>query len=359
MDYSGDFGNYNSDYSTLKSTNDRISTTKSLRIINPAIYVEPMNIDGEKPMKNRRTIICEPSGDGADLSPGLPRLSLDDNPQMLNTCRSLSAISSITPSLISVSQDNLTARVERCCVIDEGNDEGSESSETIPRYTTTGERVQICGSLSTSNLSSRECSRRISLPRQLAHEDWIQKKKLESLRLKKESEKNELNKKAEEERLLREREERERKEHENFLVWTRRKNQEEVRKRKLAEKERELAEKLKQIEEKAVIAKEICLLQWSLNKNKAQKAQKEEQEQKLRQLDEEKKKRVEESVKAFEEWRERARNTPRPATQGLLPHQKAKPAYVNPIPWISDDATSESPKNSRAPMRKMRNEFRH
>ncbi|XP_015120825.1 coiled-coil domain-containing protein 34 [Diachasma alloeum] len=364
MTHLGDFDDYDFDYSTVNSINDRHSKPEEMRFINPAIYVEPLKTDQGESIKSRRKvsgkIIHETSGDGAEFSVGLPQLSLNDNPQMLNACRSQSTMSSVTPSLTSVSQGKSTARVERRCIIDEGSDESLESPEIIQRYTTNGERVQISASLSTSNLSAREYSSRVSLPRQLAHEEWVQKKKLESLRLKKKSEKIELEKKAEEERLSREREERERREHENFLVWTRRKNQEEAKKRKLAEKERELAEKLKQIEEKAAVAKEICLLQWSLNKNKAQKVQKEEQDRKLRQLEEEKKKRLEESVKAFEEWREKSKNTPRPATQGLLPHQKAKPAYVNPIPWISEDPTPELLKNPHEFTRNMRrNEIQH
>lgn len=44
----------------------------------------------------------------------------------------------------------------------------------------------------------------------------------------------------------------------------------------------------------------------------------EEQERNLERLEEEKRKRKEDSVKAFEEWREKSKSTPRPATQGLL-----------------------------------------
>ncbi|KAK1120947.1 hypothetical protein K0M31_010731 [Melipona bicolor] len=60
---------------------------------------------------------------------------------------------------------------------------------------------------------------------------------------------------------------------------------------------------------------------------------------KREQEEEERKRRLEESTKAYENWRKMAKNKPRPATQGLLPHQKVKPAYVNPTPWqrIVDD----------------------
>ncbi|XP_011300874.1 inner centromere protein [Fopius arisanus] len=316
-----------------------ILRSEEMTYINPAIYVEPRKNNDRK---YKREIVCETSGDGAELSVGLPRFSLGGSPQVLNACRSQSAMSSITPSLSSMSQTR--SRVERRCVIDEGRNEGAENSEPIQRYTVNGERVQISASL--SSLSSRDHST-VSLPRQLAHEEWVQKKKLESQRLKRESERLQSERKAEEEKNLREQEERERREHENFLLWTRRKNQEEARRRKLMDKERELTEKLKEIEEKAAVGKELCLLQWSLNKNKVQRVQKEEQERKLIQLEEEKKRRMQESVKAFDEWREKSKNTPRPATQGLLAHQKAKPAYVNPIPWIGEETTHEISRNTR------------
>lgn len=94
---------------------------------------------------------------------------------------------------------------------------------------------------------------------------------------------------------------------------------------------------------------------------------------KQKKAEEEKKIRFQDSMKAYEKWREKAKNTPRPATQGLLrelffyfaeyssnflificvkqiinlinhhdnfnvwflftAHQKAKPLFTNPTPW--------------------------
>lgn len=47
-------------------------------------------------------------------------------------------------------------------------------------------------------------------------------------------------------------------------------------------------------------------------------AQQKQQQLKEQQKDEEKKKRIEESNKAYDEWREKSKIKPKPATQGLL-----------------------------------------
>lgn len=47
-------------------------------------------------------------------------------------------------------------------------------------------------------------------------------------------------------------------------------------------------------------------------------AQRKEQETKQKKIDEEREKRLEQSTKAYEKWRENSKNKPKPATQGLL-----------------------------------------
>lgn len=47
-------------------------------------------------------------------------------------------------------------------------------------------------------------------------------------------------------------------------------------------------------------------------------AQRKEQETKQKKMDEEREKRLEQSTKAYEKWRENSKNKPKPATQGLL-----------------------------------------
>lgn len=47
-------------------------------------------------------------------------------------------------------------------------------------------------------------------------------------------------------------------------------------------------------------------------------ARREEQETRQREMDEEREKRLEQSMRAYEKWRENSKNKPKPATQGLL-----------------------------------------
>ncbi|TGZ50869.1 Uncharacterized protein DBV15_09284 [Temnothorax longispinosus] len=138
-----------------------------------------------------------------------------------------------------------------------------------------------------------------------------------------------------EERAAREKEERTRLEKENFLKWVERKRQQELDRRAILENELELQRRLKEIEDNLAGAKTTYLHRWFHKKKEEQKARRKEQETKQREMNEERERRLEQSTRAYEKWRENSKNKPKPATQGLLPHQKAKPAYVNPIPWQS------------------------
>jgi len=46
--------------------------------------------------------------------------------------------------------------------------------------------------------------------------------------------------------------------------------------------------------------------------------QRKEQEMRQKKMDEERERRLEQSTRAYEKWRENSKNKPKPATQGLL-----------------------------------------
>ncbi|XP_068989747.1 LOW QUALITY PROTEIN: caldesmon [Neodiprion pinetum] len=202
------------------------------------------------------------------------------------------------------------------------------------RFSTNCRRiVQLSSSsVSSSTFSDSRTSGPV-LARRIAHQEWVRKKQRAALQKSEAERRAELRCRQEEERAERERVERERKERENFLRWQERKKKEEADRKLAVEQELEFQRRLKAVEDRAAIAKIIHLQQWARKKEAAQKAQQKEQELKQKAIEEERKKRLAESSEAFEKWRESAKSRPRPATQGLLPHQRAKPSYVNPKPW--------------------------
>ncbi|XP_043480564.1 protein MNN4-like [Leptopilina heterotoma] len=169
--------------------------------------------------------------------------------------------------------------------------------------------------------------------RKIAHEKWMLEKEQRILKLKEKKRQAEKMKQEEEEKIKSEKEEKERRDQETFVRWIERKKHEQIVKQQILRRELELQKRLKDIEDKAVVAKTIYLRQWARKKEDDHKKQQKKQHLKEQQKDEEKKKRVEESNKAYGEWREKSKIKPKPATQGLLPHQKARPAFVNPNPW--------------------------
>ncbi|XP_066603428.1 coiled-coil domain-containing protein 34-like [Prorops nasuta] len=216
------------------------------------------------------------------------------------------------------------------------------SQTEIPWYCGVDDQrvVKLSTSLTNSSISEQES---FDVARKAAFEEWLQKKKQDDLRRKQEKEMEEARRLALEEKLQKEKEKKEQIERENFLKWRERKKKEEADKKAMFEKDVELKRRLKAVEDTAATAKALCLQQWAKKKLQEQKAQVKEKEKQLRKIEEERKKRMEESTKAYEQWRESSKNKPKPATQGLLPHQKAKPAFVNPVPWqgLVENGTDE------------------
>ncbi|XP_043487982.1 reticulocyte-binding protein 2 homolog a-like [Polistes fuscatus] len=228
----------------------------------------------------------------------------------------------------------------------------------VQRYILNGHRVVH---ISTTSISSSNISQMDDEPlmaRKSAHEEWLRKKQIYLQRKKEKEDMMKTKEREEEERLEREREEKERRERENFVKWTERKKKEEADKKAALENEMKMEKQLKELEEKTVIAKALCLRQWARKKEEEQKAQEKALQLKEQQEEEERKRRQEESVKAYEEWREKSRNRPKPATQGLFPHQAAKPGFINPTPWqklIEDDSNDDQEDSKKTKIKRRQN----
>ncbi|XP_043684216.1 coiled-coil domain-containing protein 34-like isoform X1 [Vespula pensylvanica] len=287
-----------------------------------------------------------------------------------------------TESIVNIKP--VSHRVERRCrITDKTNNDHQRSSSNdfdindrqkhqpeVQRYIMNGHRVVH---ISTASIGSSKASQMVeesSLARKSAHEEWLRKKQMYLQQKREEEEMLETKKREEEERLTREKEEKERREKENFFKWAEKKRKEEADKKTALEKEMEIEKQLKELEEKAVVAKALCLRQWARKKEEEQKefnlctiAQQRAQQLKEEQDEKERKRRQEESLKAYEEWREKSKNRPKPATQGLLPHQAAKPAFINPTPWQkliednSDDGQGDDGKRTKI-KRKIKNKKR-
>ncbi|KAK2575085.1 hypothetical protein KPH14_008815 [Odynerus spinipes] len=389
------------------------SSGPEVRIINPAIYAESINTeDSEEETTDIRIRVDRTSkikiidngttnkrfveancGDTAATTNALSSLSLKeafvasptdfagDQVSSPETYRCYFPTSN-APSSIDASSARRSefagdavksvSRVERRCRIGEKTNDDSQGfvandflsarqndQPEVQRYVLNGHRVVH---ITTGSIASSELSHRVdesALARKNAHEEWLRKKQMYLQQKKEEEEMLEIKKREEEERLARDKEEKERREKENFLKWAERKKKEEADKKAALDKELELERQLKDLEDKAVVAKALCLRQWARKKEEKQKAQQKERQMKNQQIEEERKRRQEESLKAYEEWREKSKNRPKPATQGLLPHQAAKPAFVNPTPWqklIDDDSDNaeEDGKKAKA-KRKIKN----
>lgn len=195
--------------------------------------------------------------------------------------------------------------------------------------------------------SDRQVSNGVNLARKIAHAEWIRRKQ-EAVQHKRQEEESAMRRRQEQEaEVARQKEEKARLEKENFLKWVERKKRQELDRRAVLENELELQRRLKEIEDKTAVAKSQYLRQWVHKKKEEQKGatrvtrlpsayviyrhswdkdwsrslftvQRVEQEMKQRKTDEEREKRLEESLKAYEKWRENSKNKPKPATQGLL-----------------------------------------
>ncbi|XP_067210855.1 inner centromere protein isoform X2 [Linepithema humile] len=374
----------NGTYGDATLTRTKISKCGSeIRYINPAIYTE--SVDEEK----RNAATRRPENDQhcdeqtidanrddfnsstIDLPSIAKNATSDDHAEHpvgtgQNTYRCYStSFPDTTLSLEpltarSAASSGTITRIERRCKISSilanvGEDEATKQDKC------TSDNRQIvrisATSLAIDSSSASDCQMTDmpNLGRRIAHSEWIRRKH-EAARRKKEEEERAAKKRQEEEkRVAREKEERARLEKENFLKWVETKKRQELDRKAMLENELELQKRLKEIEDKAAVAKALYLRQWAHKKKEEQKARHKEQETRQRKINEERERRLEQSSKAYEKWRENSKNKPKPATQGLLPHQKAKPAYVNPIPWQSivdpdsdearDNAFSEKKEN--------------
>ncbi|XP_076241346.1 uncharacterized protein LOC143183606 [Calliopsis andreniformis] len=354
-----------------------------VRFINPAIYAETLNDEDEehevqirvKVSSNDSGQIEGNCGDFTEVSDVMSTLSIKNDlatsyvnhagDQVLaqETYRCYSLNSPTTPTSFesgivrskSVISCKPSSRVERRCKIAgraETNDELCSA-----RYALNGHQVVQISTTSLSSINISETrSNENEMVKKLTYSEWTRRKLEMARQRKEEQDLAERKKQMEAQRQAREKEEREKRERENFLKWTERKKKEEERKKAEVEKELELQKQLKDFVDNAAVAKTLHLRQWARKKKEEEKARQKKEEIKKKQDDEEKKKRLEESMKAYENWRKMAKNKPKPATQGLLPHQKAKPAYVNPTPWqgIVDDSEDVEVNPSNA--RKMQNQ---
>ncbi|XP_012260308.2 uncharacterized protein LOC105688505 [Athalia rosae] len=322
-----------------------------VRFINPAIYAESFR--SPLALSSSSLIIETLCGDSDYAPQELRALNINDRCRRGSPTSSVGAgdkydrclqntyrctpqpdVSGIISTVALTNNSKSLTRLVRRCAIDgsaeiyEANGQGD--AERFAQFSSS--------SLSSSTFPDGTRNTEAALSRKIAHEQWLRRKRAAELKC--EFERREENRRrAEEERVEKERSEWERTKRENFLRWQEKKQIEEKSKRVAVERELVLQRRLKVAEDNAAIAKMIQLQQWAKKKEEAQKEQYKEQELMREAIEAERKKRQEESSRAFEKWRENARCKPRPATQGLLPHQRAKPSYVNPKPWqqILDD----------------------
>ncbi|KAF3428671.1 hypothetical protein E2986_02203 [Frieseomelitta varia] len=358
-------------YDTIPASS-RSST--EVRFINPAIYAETLNdedIEHEVEIqvkinpKNDGHLIRN-CGDSAGMSDMMSTLSINNDlaasfmdhagdqgsAQETYRCYSLNSpttSASLQSDIVrskSVTSCKLANRVERRCKIAErtGNSydvcsTGQIEPEVEQRYTFNGHRtVEVSSSISSMRISKSRPNESGAV-KKITYSEWMRRKQEMARRRKEEEDLFERQRQMEEERLAREKQERECRERENFLKWSERKKKEEEKKKAAMEKELKLQKQLKEVEDKTAVVKTLYLRQWARKKKEEEKARRKKEEMKREQEEEERKKRLEKSTRAYENWRKMAKNKPRPATQGLLPHQKVKPAYINPTPWqrIVDD----------------------
>ncbi|XP_011643885.1 vicilin-like seed storage protein At2g18540 [Pogonomyrmex barbatus] len=252
----------------------------------------------------------------------------------------------------SISQSTISStRMERRCKIGTLMNIDQNKATKQEKHVALDDRqvARISTTSVDSNVSDHHQPGKSDLGKRIDHSEWIRRKQEIAQRAKEKEERAAKRRQAEEEKAAREKEEKMRLEKENFLKWVKRKRQQELDRRAVLENELELQRRVKELENKLADANIQYLRQWFHRKQAEQKARRKEQETRQKKMDEEREKRLEQSAKAYEKWRENSKNKPKPATQGLLPHQKAKPAYINPIPWQSiveidsDEAQENTP----------------
>ncbi|XP_033349901.1 uncharacterized protein LOC117233577 [Bombus vosnesenskii] len=368
-----------------------------VRFINPAIYAETLNgedveheVEIEAKVGSRDDErFARNCGDSAGISDMMSTLSINNDlaasfmdhagdqgsAEETYRCYSLNSpttCASLRSGIVrskSVTSCKHSNRIERRCKIADRADNSYDLCSTRDiewkmqsRYTFNGQRVVQVSTSSISDVRITGNGRNESdVGKKITYGEWMRKKQEMARRKKGEKDEAERQRQMEEDRLAREKEERECRDRENFVKWSEMKKKEEEKKKAVVEKELEFQKQLKDLEDKAAVAKTLYLRQWARKKKEEERGKEsigvflrlvddlciydvcvacqKKEEMKRKKHEEERKKRLEESTKAYENWRKMAKNKPKPATQGLLPHQKAKPAYVNPTPWqrIVDD----------------------
>ncbi|XP_029163856.1 coiled-coil domain-containing protein 34 [Nylanderia fulva] len=351
-------------------TQENVAKTSSsgpeIRYINPAIYTESVGEEEHDDVtqihrsdENDRycngNIINTNHDDSESSTIDLPSMkNAIEHPVQNGTGRSTyrcystslpdTALSSESFTVRSVDDQSCrrTARIERRCKINSVSTNVDQNEETTKRdqyresHSNNRQVVRISMTSLSTGPSVDDCQVSNGADgKRIGHSEWIRRKDEASQRRKEEEERAAKKRQEEEERMAREKEAKARLEKENFLKWIERKRQQELERKAILENELELQRRLKEIEDKAAVAKTLYLRQWIQRKKEEQKTRHKEQEMRRKKMAEERERRLEQSSKAYEKWRENSKNKPKPATQGLLPHQKAKPAYVNPIPWQS------------------------
>ncbi|KYN45035.1 hypothetical protein ALC56_00509 [Trachymyrmex septentrionalis] len=347
------------------------SSGSEIRYINPAIYTESINEEESESDREQEgycngnlidTNRCDFNASTIDLSVAKDTTSTDHVNEHLGQstyrCYSTSFPDATLPLELSTTRSTISSgrntRMERRCKIDsisvDQNKVNIDQNETTKhdKYDVLdGRQIVRISTTSLSVESSISNHHQISdLDRRIAHSEWMRKKHEAAQRTREKEELALKKRQEEEEREAQKKEERARLERENFLKWIERKRQQELDRRAMLENELELQRRLKEIEDNLAGAKTTYLRRWFHKKKEEQTAQRKQQEMRQKKMDEERERRLEQSTKAYEKWRENSKNKPKPATQGLLPHQKAKPAYINPIPWqsiveIDPDETQE------------------
>ncbi|XP_014474178.1 PREDICTED: uncharacterized protein KIAA1211 homolog isoform X2 [Dinoponera quadriceps] len=293
-----------------KATIYHQAAKSELRYVNSAIYTETVSEEERDAAKSE----IRSENDREDRTREDERSERGATGQDTYRCYSL-------PDATRLSLEPSAARAERRCKIDGGE---------RPCQAASSKRERCSRQVARTSLLSSEP---IGDDRRIAHSEWVRRKHEAARRKREDEERATKKRQEEEEEMVRTKEERVRLEKENFLKWMEGKRRQELDRRAMFQNELELQKCLKEIEDKTAVAKALYLRQWIRKKKEEQKAQYKEQESRQRKINEEREKRLEQCSTAYEKWKRNSKNRPKPATQGLLPHQKAKPAYVNPIPW--------------------------
>ncbi|XP_011496787.1 PREDICTED: coiled-coil domain-containing protein 34-like [Ceratosolen solmsi marchali] len=307
--------------------------------------------EDEKELYNRqnREITQIGFGDSSGLTSQFSEISLEQ--RNLEDANGFQRISGFESTSLPSTSQIVSSSTETGQILSNDDSDYQLLDERSGRKSPTGTTMVRAYSSSNSlaGTAGRQRLGGVPIIRQISYENWTRDKQRQLQRRRDETRRMELKRAEAEDRERQEQKTKQRQEYQRFLDWLKRKKHEKLLRRELVEKELELERQLHEVERKAQISKNIGLMQWHKKKEKQMKATEKEELMKQRKAKEEKERRLEESLKAYEKWRQKSKNVPKPATQGLLPHQKAKPAFTNPTPWkslidnASDDSDSSTP----------------